>query len=78
MAERVFLDRHPYEYVLIGKPEKIANSKHMIFEGLFRLHPEHEVPEGYIRVDHIWGRPVYKEDGKLDPRFGAVRRWNID
>lgn len=78
MAERIFLDRHPYEYKLIGDPTKVANSKTMVFDGLFRLHPEHKIPEGYVELKSIWGKEVYMPDGRLNPRFSAVKRWKID
>lgn len=66
--------RDPSEYKLIGKAGH-EHSKLHPSENLWRLCPDRELPDGYEEVRILFSKPVYEEDGRLKPKFMALRRY---
>ena len=66
--------RHPSEYVLVGD----VGGKHLHpvhgRDHLRRIAPKAVIPCDYIVVTSLFGKSVYDESGRLDPKFWALIR----
>lgn len=71
-----YLIRPVWDYILIGD----FDGKHLLnmtgYKYLRRLFPQCDIPDGFIRVDVLYGKAVYDDNGRLLPRFWSLERFH--
>lgn len=66
--------RHPSEYFLVAKTDSDYENPVNGYKHLRRLCPTVDKPEDYDFIYQLNGQFVYKENGKLKPKFMSLRR----
>lgn len=68
--------RHPKEYLVIVDCNKLDKVPYDIHTVLRRLNPDTEMPPGYLAITKFRNTHIYDKDGKLLPKFWALKRYN--
>ena len=68
--------RHPKEYLVIVDCNKLYKCPYDIHTVLRRLHPDTEMPPGYLAITKFRNTHIYDEYGILLPKFLALKRYN--
>jgi len=66
--------RHSGDYILIGDIQKKHLGAVNGYKYLKRLNPDCKIPKGFMRINQLYKKSVYDQNGLLKPKFQALSR----